>query len=152
MVNIFMPIIKNKKALHDYIILDKFEAGLVLHGHEVKSIRDGNINLKGSFVSLVGGEAYLKEAHIAQYKKATLPEYDPYRPRKLLLNKKELHKLYQTTSIKGLTIIPVSVYKKGRRIKLEIAIARGKAQQDKREMLKKRDLDRDMKRTLRNAL
>jgi len=146
-----MKKISNRKAYHEYEILDTFEAGLVLLGHEVKSIKGGHMHLKGAYVILQKKEVFLVAAHIAPYKKASnIDDYDPYRTRKLLLNKKEIDKLFKTKSIKGLTIVPLSVYTKKGKIKVEIGIARGKTQSDKRATVKKRELDREARRHLMN--
>lgn len=123
----------------------------MLEGHEVKSVKDGQMHLKGAYVILQKKEVFLVDAHIAPYKKASnIDEYDPYRPRKLLLNKKEINKLYKTTSIQGLTIVPLSVYTKGRTIKVEIAIGRGKSKTDKRATVKKREQEREIRKELLN--
>ncbi len=144
-----MKLATNKKAFADFELLEQFEAGIVLHGHEVKSAKDGLINLKGAYVALTSGEVFLWGAHIALYQKASHnAEHDPYRTRKLLLNKKEIARLVHTKQIKGLTIIPLCVYTKGSVIKIQIAIARGRAQHDKRLAIKKRELDREVRRNL----
>lgn len=141
---------KNKKALFDYELLDAYEAGLVLSGAEVKSVRNKQINLKGSYISILEGEAYLKNAHISPYTFAAYKEsYDPERPRKLLLSKKEIAYLQGKTQEKGLTIVPVSVYTKGPQIKLELAIARGKKKHDKRASIKKREQNRQIGRAMK---
>ena len=143
-----MPVLAvNKRGKFDYEILETFEAGLKLVGHEVKSTKEGKINLKGSYVTITQNEAFLLNAHIAKYKKAgSLPDYDPYRTRKLLLNKKEINHLIGKQQEKGLTLVPLKVYTKNNRIKLEFGIGRGKKKGDKRRDIKKRDIDRDMKR------
>lgn len=139
----------NKKALFDYEVLEKFSAGLELTGQEVKSVRDGRANLRGSFIVVRGGEAFLLGAEIpAWQEKNAGPSYDPRRERKLLLSKNELNELAKALQTKGLTLVPLSVYNKGRFIKLDFALARGKKKQDKRESIKKRDLERDLGRTL----
>ena len=142
----------NKKGLYNYQVLEKFEAGLVLSGAEVKSVKGGQINLNGSYVSLdPKSEAYLIGAHIAPYKqaRATQINYDPTRQRKLLLRQREINYLQGKSREKGLTILPISVYTKGSLIKLEMGIARGKRQIDKREIIKKRDTDREIRRTMK---
>lgn len=139
----------NKKARFDYEILEKFEAGIVLNGQEVKSIRNGNISLKGSYVIIRGGEPYLVGANIPPYQpKNASPDYDPERSRKLLLNKKEIDHLVGKVEERGLTLIPLKVYTKYARIKLEFGIGKGKKKSDKRETIKKRDTDREIKREL----
>jgi len=139
----------NSKALFDYEILKRFTAGIELLGTEVKSIRAGKCSLRGSFVAVSGNEAYLIGAEIPAYQPKNAPgDYDSLRARKLLLAKSELEELKNAEGTKGLTIIPLSVYNKGRFLKLDIAIARGKKKYDKRQAIKKRDVERDLKRTL----
>jgi SsrA-binding protein len=136
----------NKKARFDYDILDKFEAGIVLSGQEVKSARSGRLNLIGSRVGIIGGQPVLIGAQIAPYERAgKLPDYDPQRTRKLLLHQRELKKLAGKLEEKGLTIVPISAYTKGPFIKVEIGVARGKKQYEKRETIKKRDIDREIR-------
>ena len=139
----------NSKARFDYEILETLSAGLELVGNEVKSIRAGKISLAGSFVGIRGKEAFLIGADIPPYQPKNAPaDYDSTRSRKLLLTKSEVEKLATAEGTKGLTIIPLSVYNKGRFIKLDLAIARGKKKFDKRQAIKKRDTERDLKRTL----
>jgi len=139
----------NRKALFDYEIIEKFTAGLELVGAEVKSIREGKMNLRGAFVVVRGGEGYLMHANIPPYQPKNTPsDYDPLRERKLLLSKKELEEMVESEKTKGLTIVPLSVYNKGRFLKVDIAIVRGKKQYDKRQAIKKRDAERDLKRSL----
>lgn len=139
----------NPKAKFDYQILDTLEAGLVLTGQEVKSARGGNISLKGAHAGIVKGELWLINAHIGAYQKAgDLKDYDSTRSRKLLIKKRELAKLIGTLQSKGLTLIPVSVYTKGRRLKVELGLARGKKKYEKREVIKKRDIDREIRMKL----
>lgn len=141
---------KNKKGLYDYEVLEKFEAGLVLHGNEVKSIRSGNVSMKGSYVSLKDGELYLVNMHVSQYQYAAANKnHDPERRRKLLMHNREIQSLIGKMKQKGLTLIPISLYNKNRRIKLEFALARGKKKHDKRETIKKRDSDRRLKQLMR---
>lgn len=140
----------NDRARYDYEILDRMEAGLVLSGHEVKSAKTGHMKLKGAHVAFTRGEAMLVGAHVARYPKAgPLPDYDPDRSRKLLLHKRELEKLRGKREEDGLTIVPLRAYMKAGRIKIEIAIARGKKQYEKRESIKKRDLDRQVRSALK---
>lgn len=142
--------ITNKKAHFDYEILDRYEAGLVLHGHEVKSIRSGMGKLVGSHVVIRGGEGFLVGASVNPYQPLNTPKgYDPERTRKLLLSQKELATIEQAVEKNRLTAIPLSLYKKGSKIKLEIAVARGKKKADKRQTLKARDTKRDIERTLK---
>lgn len=141
----------NKKAKFDYQILEKIEAGLMLLGHEVKSVRNKQIKLVGSYIGILNGECFLKQAHISAYPYAVYKDsYDPERQRKLLLNKREIAYLEGKLHEKGLTIVPLTVYSKGSHIKIEIGIAKGKKQYDKREVIKKRDIERDMRSSLRN--
>lgn len=141
----------NKKAGFDYEFLEKFEAGIILSGQEVKSIRQGQASLLGSFVVLNrNNEAFLTNAQIPPYKAAgRLPDYDSRRSRKLLLKKKELSYLAVKLNQQGLTLIPISLYTKDRKIKLEFALAKGKKKSDKREVLKAREAKRDIGRALK---
>ena len=139
----------NSKALFDYEILKRFTAGLELLGVEVKSVRAGKCNLRGTFVAIRGAEAYLVGAEIPAYQPKNAPQdYDALRARRLLLSKSEIEELREAEVTKGLTIIPLSVYNKSRFLKIDIAIARGKKKFDKRQAIKKRDVERDLKRTL----
>ena len=143
-------IAKNKKALHNYEILEKLEAGIVLTGQEVKSVKLGHIRLQGSYVKIRSDEAWLHGAHISKYRHAgDLPDYNPERERKLLLHKRELRQLIGKAKEKGLTIAPISVYTKRNKIKVEIAIVRGRRARDKREIIKKREAQRKIHRALR---
>lgn len=143
--------ISNKKARFDYEILETFEAGVVLAGYEVKAVRSGKGKLEGGHVVIRGGEAYLVGASIAHYQEANTPKkYDPERVRKLLFSKKELAHLEVKGEQSGLTLVPVKLYNNGRNIKLEVALARGKKKQDKRESLKARDTKRDIDRILKS--
>jgi len=146
-----MLISKNKKAFHDYEILDKIEAGIVLTGPEVKSLRDKRVNLKGSFVSTWNGQAFVEGMHISPYKFAPDTRYDPHNKRKLLLHKKEILKLEATLNEKGSTAVPLEIYFKGSIIKLLIGICRGKKQYDKREELKKKAQNLDIARELKTG-
>lgn len=140
----------NKRARFDYEILETYEAGMKLLGHEVKSVRNGQVNLKGAFVTFHGNEALLTNAHISPYQFAgTIKNYDPTRTRKLLLNRREIAYLQGKSQEAGLTIVPLSIYTKGPNIKVEIGVARGKKQHDKRETIKKREADREIQRKLR---
>ncbi len=140
----------HKKAFFDYEILEKLDAGIELFGHEVKAIRTGHVSLEGAHVTVRGGEAFLIGATIAPYQQNNTPkEYDPRRNRRLLLTKKELAHLAADESKKGLTIIPISVYNAGRKIKVTIALVRGKKKLDKRDVIKRRETDREIERTLK---
>jgi SsrA-binding protein len=140
----------NKKAHFDYEVLETLEAGLVLSGAEVKSIKQGSVNLKGSFVTFHDNEAYLTNAHVSPYSYAPLDEtHDPTQRRKLLLHRKEVDYLYSKFLEKGLTIIPLQVYTNHHLIKVEIGVCRGRHTYNKKEVLKKRDTDRELRRTLK---
>ena len=141
----------NRKALFDYEILEKFEAGLSLLGHEVKSVKKGNLSLKGAYVTFHDNTPLLTNVHITPYQPAgEIPNYDSTRSRTLLLHKSQIKHLRGKAQEKGLTIVPISVYTKNHLIKVAIAVARGKKQFDKRATLRKRDLDREIKRTLKS--
>jgi SsrA-binding protein len=146
-----MSLVEHKKARLDYEVLEEFEAGIELLGHEVKSLRGGQGKLEGSHIIVRGGEAYLVGAHIPPYQPGNTDEaYDANRNRKLLLTKKELAALALAEGQKGLTVVPLRVYNKGRNLKLLVAIARGRKQHDKRSVLKERDTKREIDRTLKN--
>ena len=138
---------ENRKARFNYEIVEKYEAGIELLGTEVKSIRNSQISLEGAFVIVRGGEVYLIGANIPPYQRANAPkDYDPLQNRRLLLTKKEITELVGTEKNKNLTIVPLSVYNKGSKIKVIIALVKGKKKFDKRESIKKRDVDRDIRR------
>ncbi|MCK9224822.1 MAG: SsrA-binding protein SmpB [Candidatus Muirbacterium halophilum] len=139
-------LLKNRKAFHEYSILERFEAGIVLTGTEIKSARNHGINFNDSFVKLIRGEAFIVNLHIAKYKMASITTHDPVRDRKLLLHKKELRKLLAKVQEKGLTIVPLSIYFKNGMLKVEIGLAKGKQLFDKREDIKKKDIDREWQR------
>ena len=146
-----MSLIENKKARFDYEILEEFEAGIELFGYEVKSLRAGQGKFESSHVIVRGGEGYLVGAHIPPYQPQNTPrEYDPARSRRLLLTKNEIAALAGAERQKGLTIVPLRVYNKGNHLKLVVAVARGKKKYDKRAVLKKREAEREMRRTLKN--
>ncbi len=139
----------NRKAYHDYMIEDTYEAGMVLYGSEIKSLRKGKVSLKESYVTFVHGEAFVKGMHIASYREATYNDHDETRDRKLLLHKREIAKLFSRCKLQGYTCIPLRVYLKDGRAKIEIALAKGKTLYDKRESDKKRDMDRQAKQGIR---
>jgi len=140
-------LLENRKASFNYEFLEKLDAGIELFGYEVKALRQKQGSLEGGYVVIRGKEAYLVNTSIPAYQpKNTLKGYDERRNRKLLLTKKEIHDLAAAEAKKGLTIVPISVYNKGRKIKVGLAIARGKKKYDKRESIKKRDVERDMRR------
>lgn len=142
---------KNKKAYFNYQILEEFEAGISLVGQEVKSIKLGRVNLAGSYVVLKNKEVYLIGANIPPYQPKNAPhDYAPERPRKLLLKKSEINYLIGKSKQKGLTLVPLRLYTKGGKIKLEFGLARGKSKEDKREKIKKRDSKREIDRYLKN--
>lgn len=140
----------NRRAKYDYTILEKFEAGLVLAGHEVKSAKKGHMSLKGSYVTINEKEAWLINAFISPYQPKNTPEdYDPARSRKLLLHKKEINSLIGKKKQKGLTLVPLRVYTKHNRVKLEFALGQGKRKIDKREKIKQRETKRSIDRALK---
>ena len=135
---------RNKIVFHEYFILDKFEAGIELMGMEVKSVRNGQVNMRESYIKVWDGEAYLYNMHISPYKHSTFTKLDPKRKRKLLLHKREIIKLWSKSQLSGLTIVPLMIYGNDRgKIKVEIALAKGKKLYDKRETIKRRDLERE---------
>ncbi len=136
-------IAKNKKAYHDYFVIEKYETGIALQGTEVKSIRQGKVTLREGFARIMKNEIFLFNVHIGHYTHGNIYNHDPLRTRKLLMHKKEINKLIGKTAEKGLSLIPVSMYLKNGRVKAEIALCRGKRQYDKRETIKKRDLERE---------
>jgi len=136
-------IASNKKALHDYFVLQKLEAGIELTGTEVKSLRDGKANLKDSYVAIERGEAYLVGMHISPYSHGNIQNHDPERRRRLLLHKREIEKLHEQIQEKGLTVVPLRLYFKSGRVKTEIAVVRGKKLYDKRETEKRREQERE---------
>ena len=143
-----MIISENRKARFDYHIVETFEAGMVLTGSEVKSCRDKQVQLKDSYISFQGHEAFLQNAHIAEYKNSSYNNHVPERLRKLLLNKREIDEIYGALREKGLTCVPLKIYFKEGRVKLEIALVKGKKLHDKRESIKKRDVSMEMKKSL----
>jgi len=139
----------NKKAYHDYYILEKFEAGVELFGTEVKSIRQGNINLKEAFCMVKDGELFARQMHISPYEKGNIFNRDPVRPKRLLMHKKEINRLYTRIKQDGLALIPLSVYFKNSRVKLEIGLARGKKLHDKRDVESEKTSNRDIERKMK---
>lgn len=137
---------KNRKAHFEYFLLDQFEAGISLAGTEIKSIRAGQISLAEAYIEVTDHDAWLINAHIAPYEAASRNNHDPKRPRRLLLHKRELRELFDAVRQKGVTIIPVQVYLKDGRAKVEIALAKGKKLYDKRDVMAKRDAEREMRR------
>ncbi|MBI5798409.1 MAG: SsrA-binding protein SmpB [Candidatus Yonathbacteria bacterium] len=147
-----MSLVQNKKAHFDYEILERYEAGIELFGSEVKAVRAGRGSLEGSHVTVRGGEAFLVGATVQPYQTGNMQkDYDATRNRKLLLTKEEIAELGAQESKKGLTIVPIAVYSKGHKLKLEIAVVRGKKTHDKRETIKKREAERDVMRDIKGA-
>ncbi|MGE5497107.1 MAG: SsrA-binding protein SmpB [Syntrophothermus sp.] len=136
----------NRKARHEYSVIQTFEAGIVLQGTEVKSIRQGKANLVDSYAAVKEGEVWLFNAHISVYDQGSINNHDPLRTRKLLLNRSEIRKLIGKVKEKGLTLIPLRIYLKGGRVKVELALAKGKKIYDKREDIAKRDFQREQQR------
>jgi SsrA-binding protein len=141
----------NKKARFDYQIVETFEAGMMLTGSEVKSLRSNQVQLKDSYISFIGNEAFLQNAHIAEYKNSSYNNHTPERLRKLLLNRRELDEIYGALRERGLTCVPLKIYFKDGRVKLEIALVKAKKQHDKREAIKKRDVSMEMKKSLQRS-
>ena len=139
----------NRKALRDYFINDRFEAGIELVGTEVKSLREGRANLKESYCRVRNSELWLIDCHISPYHHGTANNHDPVRPRKLLLHRREINKLIGATAEKGFTIVPLRFYLKGPYIKIEIATAKGKQYYDKRETKRRKDIDRETERAMK---
>ena len=139
----------NRKARHDYFILESDEAGIELTGTEVKSIRDGGLNLKDSWISIDNGELFIKQMHISPYEKGNIFNKDPLRTRKLLMHKREIMKLLGQVKQDGLTLIPISVYFKGSRVKVQVGLCKGKKQHDKRDAMAQRDAKRTIDRELK---
>ena len=142
-------IAKNQTARHNYTINETFEAGIVLTGTEIKSIRNGNVNIKDTYVMIKDGEAYIYGMHISPYEQGNIFNKDPLRDRKLLLHKREIFKLFGMIKQKGVSLIPLSLYFNGSKVKLEIGIGKGKKLYDKREDIAKRDADMKIKRALK---
>lgn len=142
--------IQNKKAKFDYEIIDTYEAGIALTGTEIKSIRLGKAQLRDSYAVIRNGEVYLLNMHISHYEQGNIFNHDETRTRKLLLHKKEILKLRDRVEVEGLTLIPIKLYFKGNKAKILIGVARGKKSFDKRESIKKRDIDRDLKKIYKN--
>ena len=144
-----MSDLKNRQAYHEYFIDAKYEAGMVLLGTEVKSLRDGRASFNDSYCQLHKGEIWLKSLHIAQYSHGTVNNHDPLRDRKLLLEKREIRKIEAKLKEKGYTLVPLQIYFKERLAKIQIGLAKGKKLHDKRESIKQKDVEREMKRFLK---
>ncbi|MFD8492886.1 SsrA-binding protein [Amycolatopsis xylanica] len=145
-------IVSNRKARHDYAILDTYECGLVLVGTEVKSLREGKASLADAFATVDDGEVWLRNVHIPEYTQGTWTNHTPRRTRKLLLHRREIEKLIGKTKEGGLSLVPLSMYFKDGKVKVEIALAKGKKAYDKRQTLAKRDADRDIRKAMGRAL
>lgn len=142
---------QNRKAKHDYFILDTFESGIVLTGTEIKSVRAGRLNLKDGYATIKDGEVWLWNVHISPYEKGSYYNHDPVRPRKLLMHQHEIFRLMGKVKEKGLTLVPLSVYiKDGKRAKVELALVKGKTSHDKRDAIAERDAKRSMEKALKN--
>lgn len=144
------PVAQNKKAYHDYFVLEKYEAGIELFGTEVKSVRQSKLNLKDAWCSIENGEIFVKGMHISPYEHGNIFNRDPIRPRKLLMHKKEIMRLLGQTKQEGLTLIPLSVYFVKGRAKLEVGLCKGKKLYDKRETAAKKEAQRKIERSIKN--
>src|SRR5512140_477417 len=140
----------NRKAQHDYHLLETFECGVVLLGTEVKAIREGRVNLRDSYARLEGGEVYIYNVHISPYSHRGYADHDPLRRRKLLLHKEEIRKLIGKTVEKGMTLVPVRMYLKNGRVKIAVSLAKGKKDYDKRETIKRRETDRETRAAIKS--
>lgn len=143
------PVVQNRKALHDYKVLRRVEAGIALTGSEIKSIRAGKVHIREAYVRPQNGELWLVGAHIAEYAPASRFGHEPTRPRRLLLHKREIRELTRAVSERGLTLVPLSLYLKDGKAKVEVGLVRGKRAYDKRETIKKREAERQIARALR---
>lgn len=142
-------IVNNRAAFFEYHILDKYEVGIVLEGTEVKSLREGQVQLKEAYVQIQNGEVWLLNAHISPYRFGNRLNHDPVRPRKLLLHRREIEKLEESATLKGMTLVVTRVYIKGGRVKMEIGVARGKKLYDKRETEMRRTVERETRAALK---
>ena len=145
----FKTIAENRAARHNYFVIESFEAGIELCGTEVKSIRNGSVNLKDSWCTVDDGELFIKGMHISPYEKGNIFNKDPLRVRKLLMHKQEIMRLFGMTKQEGLTLIPLSIYFKGSRVKVQLGLCKGKKLHDKRDDMAKRDAKREIERTLK---
>lgn len=144
-------IAQNKKARHEYFILETYECGIELAGTEVKSVREGKVNIKDSYASITGGEVWLKDMNISPFEKGNIFNRDPLRERKLLMHKREILKLSQQLKEQGLSLVPLKVYLKNSLVKVELALVKGKKLYDKREDIARRDAKRNMDRAIKNS-
>ena len=145
----FKTVAENRKARHDYFVTESFECGIELVGTEVKSIRQGGVNLKDSWCSIDSGEMFVKGMHISPYEKGNIFNKDPVRPRRLLMHKREINRLFGMVKQDGLTLIPLSLYLKGNNVKLQLGLCKGKKLYDKRDDMAKRDAKREIERSMR---
>jgi SsrA-binding protein len=141
----------NRRALHEYFVLERVEAGIALRGTEVKSVRAGLVQLQDAFVEFRNGEAFLVGAHVSPYSHGNRENHEPERGRKLLLHRREIDRLYGKSQAKGHTVVPLSMYRSGNRIKVEIALVQGKKQHDKRQAVREREMDREMAEAMSRA-
>lgn len=139
----------NRQARHEYFVQETYEAGIELFGTEVKSLRQGTVSLKDSWCDIVNGELFVKQMHISPYEKGNIFNRDPLRPKKLLMHKNEILRLYGITKQQGLTLVPISLYFKGSRVKVEVGLCKGKKLYDKRDDIAKRDAKRTMERAVK---
>ncbi len=142
----------NRKARHDYFVVESYEAGIALYGTEIKSIRNGGVNLKDSWCSIEKGELFLKGMHISPYEKGNIFNKDPLRERKLLMHKREIARLYSSVKQEGLTLIPLSLYFKGSRVKVSVGLCKGKKLYDKRAVAAKNEAKREMERAVKQRM
>jgi len=145
----FKTIAQNKKARHDYFVRESFEAGIELVGTEVKSLRKGSVNLKDSWCDIKGGELFVKQMHISPYEQGNIFNKDPLRARKLLMHKREIQRLGSEIALKGYTLVPLSIYFKGSRVKVQVGLCQGKKLYDKRDDMAKKDAKRDIDRAMK---
>ncbi len=145
------PVAQNRKARHEYFIEDTYECGIELVGTEVKSIRAGKVNIKDAYAQVKGGQAYVIGMHVSPYEQGNIFNRDPFRSRRLLLHKREIHKLQALSQADGYSLIPLQLYLKDGLVKLELAVAKGKKLYDKRHTLAERDAQRDMERRMKNV-
>lgn len=142
-------IAQNRRARHDYEIVQRFEAGIILTGSEIKSVRDHKVQLQGAYARVKDGEVWLQDAHIAPYANAGYASHNPTRDRKLLLHRKEIHRIEELLGERGLTLIPLAMYFKRGKAKVELGVGRGLKRYDKREKIKERDIQRDLEQAVR---
>jgi SsrA-binding protein len=148
----FKKIAENRAARHEFHIIESYEAGVELFGTEVKSIRGGGVNLKDSWIAIEKGEMFARHVHVSPYEKGNIFNRDPMRDKKLLMHKREIKKLYDQVKREGLTLVPLSMYFKGSRVKIQVGLCKGKKLHDKRETIAKREVDRKLDRVMKNHL